>query len=165
MTGGTVAATSIYLRTVTVLDEVNWIFKKGLANMNHSRDAHGLTSWRDRHLIVVGSWHHKDSSRTCEIYDIKRNKWFDLPLLHDATSAPGLVIIKDRYLYKIGGQTDIDVIEVLDLHKISMSKGNRKRPFSEVMSCTSGSSLGSSVEYHGLPKLQKKHKSQPAAMA
>jgi hypothetical protein len=29
----------------------------GLADMNHARDAHEMISWKERYLIVVGSWH------------------------------------------------------------------------------------------------------------
>lgn len=103
MTGGTIAATTNYLKTLTVLDELSWTFKKGLSDMHYSRDAHGMISWLNRYLIVVGTWHNQENSKTAEIYDIKKNKWQRLPDLNDETSAPGLVIIKDRYLYKIGG--------------------------------------------------------------
>lgn len=70
MTGGAIAGTKTYLKTTTVLDEDTWRFVGGLANMNHARDAHGMISWKERYLIVVGSWHVETSTRTCEIYDI-----------------------------------------------------------------------------------------------
>lgn len=42
----------------------------GLADMHHARDAHGMICWKDRYIIVLGSWHVETSTRTCEIYDI-----------------------------------------------------------------------------------------------
>jgi len=65
---------------------------------------------------VVGSWHVETSTKTCEMYNILTNKWEDLPELNYATCAPGLIVIKDRYLYKLGGTTNIRKIEVLDLN-------------------------------------------------
>jgi hypothetical protein len=115
MTGGAIAGSKTYLKTITVLDENTWKFVGGLANMHHARDAHGMVSWRERYLIVVGSWHVEKSTRTCEIYDIKRNEWYELPDLNEGTCAPGLIIVGDRYLYKLGGTTDIGKVEMLDL--------------------------------------------------
>ena len=122
MTGGAVANQSLYLKTLTVLDETTWKFKSGLANMKHARDAHGMVTWRDRYIIVVGSWHVDKSTTTCELYDTKTNIWIELPQLNEGTCAPGLVIVKDRYLYKLGGTTDIQKIEMLDLEKIQIER-------------------------------------------
>jgi len=72
-------------------------------------------SWQRRYIIVVGSWHVDSSTKTCEIYDNLKNKWEKLPDLNYATCAPGLIIIKNRYLYKLGGTTNIRKIEYLDL--------------------------------------------------
>lgn len=87
-----------------------------MADMNYERDAHGITSWLNRYIIVVGSWHGTDSSRTCEFYDVVTNCWNMLPPLNDGTCAPGLIVVKDRYLYKLGGTSDISKVEVLDLN-------------------------------------------------
>jgi hypothetical protein len=57
MTGGAIAGTKTYLKTLTYLDESTWRFMGGLADMHHARDAHGMISWRNRFIIVVGSWH------------------------------------------------------------------------------------------------------------
>jgi hypothetical protein len=38
-----------------------------------------------------------------------------LPNLNDGTCAPGLLVMKDRYLYKLGGTSDIGKVEMLDL--------------------------------------------------
>ncbi len=49
------------------------------------------------------------------MYDIQLNQWKTLPELNYATCAPGLIIIKDRYLFKVGGTTNIRKVETLDL--------------------------------------------------
>lgn len=38
-----------------------------------------------------------------------------LPTLNDGTCAPGLIVIDGRYLYKLGGTSDIGRVEMLDL--------------------------------------------------
>ena len=86
--------------------------------MNNARDAHGMTSFRGKYLIVVGSWHIPESQKSCEIYDIKKNRWENLPDLSENTCAPGLIIVGDRYLYKLGGTSDISKVEMLDLEKV-----------------------------------------------
>jgi hypothetical protein len=73
MTGGAIAGSKTYLKTLTYIDELDWTFKGGLSNMKYARDAHGIISWKDKYIIVVGSWHVETSSRTCEIYDIRNN--------------------------------------------------------------------------------------------
>lgn len=47
--------------------------------------------------------------------DIVQNKWIELPELNYSTCAPGLIVVRDRYLYKLGGTTNIRKIEFLDL--------------------------------------------------
>lgn len=90
--------------------------------MNHSRDAHGLISFMDKYIIVVGSWHVEESQKTCEIYDLENDQWKELPQLNEGTCAPGLIVISNRYLYKLGGTTDIAKVEMLDLEKIDFCK-------------------------------------------
>jgi hypothetical protein len=114
MTGGAVANTKTYLKQTSVLDETTMTFNK-LADMHHQRDAHGITSWLNRYIIVVGSWHGNESTRTCEMYDVTTDRWKMLPDLNDGTCAPGLIVVKDRYLYKLGGTSDIGKVEMLDL--------------------------------------------------
>lgn len=81
--------------------------------MHYQRDAHGVTSWRERFMICVGSWH-GPGARTCEMFDTQTNTWQDLPLLNDGTCAPGLCVVSDK-LYKLGGTSDIGKVEMLDL--------------------------------------------------
>lgn len=116
ITGGSIANTKNYLKTTYKLNEKNWNLEL-LADMNHKRDAHGIIGWKNLKLIVVGSWHVDSSTKTCEMYDIQTNHWTKLPELNYPTCAPGLIIIKDRYLYKLGGTTNIRKIEVLDLEQ------------------------------------------------
>ena len=49
------------------------------------------------------------------MYDITLDEWKTMPELNYATCAPGLIVIGDRYLYKVGGTTNIRKIERLDL--------------------------------------------------
>ena len=104
--GGTVANTRTYLKQTMRLNEDTMEFER-MADMHYERDAHGITSWKNRYIIAIGSWHGADSTKTCEMYDVQNNKWSMLPGLNDETCAPGLVIIGNRYLYKIGGNNDI----------------------------------------------------------
>jgi hypothetical protein len=148
MTGGAIAGTKSYLKTTTVLDENTFKFKGGLADMNHARDAHGMIGWKNRFIIVIGSWHVDPSTRTCEIYDIKHNIWHMLPDLNEGTCAPGLIIVQDRYLYKLGGTTDIGKVEMLDLHKVDL-RANKTKPLverkdSSIFQCSEQSSEYSS---------------------
>ena len=85
--------------------------------MHDARDAHGFISYQDKYLIAVGSWH-SDSGAKAEIYDIKNNEWHRMPQMNEGTCAPGLIVIGEQYLYKLGGTTDIGKIEKLDLKKI-----------------------------------------------
>lgn len=114
MTGGSVANTKTYLKSTYVLDEKTWRFND-LAEMRHARDAHGVIGWRENFMIVVGSWHVESSTKTVECFDITLNQWKTLPELNYATCAPGLIVIGDRYLYKVGGTTNIRKVERLDL--------------------------------------------------
>ena len=116
--------------------------------MIHARDAHGITSWKNRYIIVVGSWHVESSRKTCEIYDTKKNTWTELPSLNDETCAPGLVIVKDRFLYKLGGATDVGKVEVLDLSSINFGENNDKSCLihSDSLSNTSDAKMSSSDE-------------------
>ena len=100
-----------------------------LADMHYRRDAHGITKWQNRFLIVVGSWHGTDSTKTGEKYDVVTDTWTLLPSLNDGTCAPGLIVMQDRYLYKLGGTSDIGKVEMLDLLKpkqwVSINTSNK----------------------------------------
>ena len=114
--GGTIANSHQYLKTTRMLNEETMNFEK-LADMHFERDAHGLIAWRNRYIIAVGSWHGDQSAKTCEMYDVQTNKWTLLPNLQESTCAPGLSIVGDRYLYKVGGNSDISIVSMLDLQK------------------------------------------------
>ena len=116
MTGGAIANTKTYLKRTCVLDESTWCFTQ-LQDMHYQRDAHGVTKYANRYIIAVGSWHGTESTKTCEIYDTTQDQWAMLPSLNESTCAPGLIVMKDRYLYKLGGTSDIGKIEMLDLQK------------------------------------------------
>lgn len=61
--------------------------------MHYAREGHGIIAWKNRYIIVVGSWHVDPSTRTCEMYDIKHNQWYLLPELNEGTCAPCLIIV------------------------------------------------------------------------
>lgn len=69
MTGGSIPNSKDYLKTTYVLNEKTWDFDP-LADMMYERDAHGMISWRDKYIIVIGSWHIEVNLKKCEIYDI-----------------------------------------------------------------------------------------------
>jgi hypothetical protein len=71
LTGGSIANTKTYVNFNYVLEEgkKDLTFKK-LDNMFHARDAHGVIGWKDAFMIVVGSWHVENSTKTVEKYDI-----------------------------------------------------------------------------------------------
>jgi hypothetical protein len=52
------------------------------------------------------------------MYDCLTNKWLTMPELNYSTCAPGMIIVKDRYLYKLGGTTNIRKLEFLDLTEV-----------------------------------------------
>lgn len=128
MTGGAIANSKVYLKQCSVLNEETCGFEP-LQDMNYSRDAHGITQWRNRYIIVVGSWHCNESMKTCEMYDIETDKWSMLPALNESTCAPGLIVVNERFLYKLGGTSDIGKVEMLDLEKpkywISINTANK----------------------------------------
>ena len=78
---------------------------------------------------MVGSWHGSESTKTCEYYDVVTDKWAMLPSLNDGTCAPGLIVMENRYLYKLGGTSDIGKVEMLDLNKpekwVSINTANK----------------------------------------
>lgn len=96
------------------LNEETMTFEK-LADTNYERDAHGLTTQKNRYIIAFGSWHKENSTKTCEMYDVQTNKWSILLSLEDKTCALGLVMIGGRYLYKIERKNDISQVNMLDL--------------------------------------------------
>ena len=54
--GGTIANTRTYLKQTSRLNEDTMCFER-MADMHYERDAHGVTSWKNRYIIAVGSWH------------------------------------------------------------------------------------------------------------
>lgn len=123
ITGGSIANTKTYLKSVYKIDEGTWKLAP-LADMAYARDAHGVISWRNQFIIVVGSWHVEQSTKTCEMYDALSNRWVTLPELNYSTCAPGMIIVKDRFLYKLGGTTNIRKLEFLDLVAASSPTGD-----------------------------------------
>ena len=74
ITGGSIASSKTYLKSMYRLNEMNWKLEP-LQDMKHKRDAHGVIAWKNKKIIVVGSWHVDSSTRTCEMFDIDSGKW------------------------------------------------------------------------------------------
>ena len=69
-------------------------------------------------FIVAGGYHkRKKFSNTCEQYSISTEIWEPLPSLNINRERPGIVLMKNRYLYIIGGNIEGTAIELLDLCK------------------------------------------------
>ena len=66
-----------------------------------------------------------------------------MPELNEGTCAPSLIIVEKRYLYKLGGTTDIGKVEMLDLSKINFNEKNIKkgRTFKNITGYESGLDL------------------------
>lgn len=79
----------------------------------------------DKQLYVVGgSIENQAASSKCEVYDLKQDKWSELPNLNMARFSMSLVIFNDTYLYAFGGNGGesmkiTDNIERLNLENIS----------------------------------------------
>jgi hypothetical protein len=56
LTGGSIANSKTYVKHTYALCEKTWFFERK-ADMSNPRDAHGMISWKDTYVIVVGSWH------------------------------------------------------------------------------------------------------------
>lgn len=72
ITGGSIANSKTYLKSTYRLDESSWQLQP-LNEMNYARDAHGIISYKNQYLIVVGSWHVETSTKTVEMYDITQD--------------------------------------------------------------------------------------------
>jgi hypothetical protein len=60
--------------------------------------------------------------------------------LNEETCALGLIIVEKRYLYKLGGTTDIGKVEMLNINKINFNEKNIKkgRTFKNITGYESG---------------------------
>ncbi|TNV78630.1 hypothetical protein FGO68_gene5513 [Halteria grandinella] len=116
ITGGFNPNIKNYLRSLYRIDESKWEMIP-LEDMTFERDAHGITSWKDRYIIVSGSWHVDNSAATSEMYDIPNNYWITLPENNLIFPTPSMIVIKDRYLYKFGGTESVIEFEMIDLEQ------------------------------------------------
>lgn len=67
----------------------------------------------------MGSKYPDDTSKKCEVYDISKNKWFEIGELNQARHYHTVTILESRYIYVIGGrdsltEAPLDSIERLD---------------------------------------------------
>ena len=70
-------------------------------------------------LYAVGSKYPDEVSKKCEVYEIAKNKWYEIADLGQPRHYHSICVLDDRYLYVIGGRDSmneqpLDQIERLD---------------------------------------------------
>lgn len=72
------------LREIRKLNKSGDVYTfSALASMKHPRHGHSACAVSDKHIVVTGSRIDK-AGPMCEIFDVKMNKWADLPQLRMA---------------------------------------------------------------------------------
>lgn len=96
------------------------------ASMRVARSGHQLAHLHRKfdhqtkdYIYAIGSKYPDDSSRKCEVYDVSKNKWFDVGDLIQSRHYHSVTVLDGRYLYVIGGrdsltESPLDSIERLD---------------------------------------------------
>ncbi|TNV78595.1 hypothetical protein FGO68_gene3714 [Halteria grandinella] len=103
------------------LNEKNWSLEQ-LKDMSFGRVGHGMISWRDRYIIVVGSQFNDESSRTCEMYDIFKGEWIMLPTMNNTSVSKRNLITNGRFLYKFTFSYQVGWLEIFDLQAFMEEK-------------------------------------------
>lgn len=88
-----------------------------------NREHFAMTSWKGESLILVGGSSDNKCLDTVEMYNFRLRSWTQVSAkLQQARRHCAAVIVEDRYLYVIGGNStaensfvDLDTVEVLDL--------------------------------------------------
>jgi len=96
------------------------------ASMKISRSGHQLAHLHKKfdhqtkdYIYAIGSKYPDDTSKKCEVYDVSKNKWFDVGDLNQSRHYHSVTVLDSRYLYVIGGrdsltENPLDSIERLD---------------------------------------------------
>jgi hypothetical protein len=94
-----------------------------LASMNEGRASHSMIKYQD-YLMAIGGV----NTKTCEIFDIKKNKWGNLPDLPNILANPALAIVNNcLYVFSGSGSlTTFDGIFKLSLNNLSRVIQNEK---------------------------------------
>lgn len=94
--------------------------------MNHPRSGHQLAHLHRKFefktkdfIYAIGSKYPDETSKTCEVYDISKNKWTQICDLEQSRHYHTVTVLDSRYLYVIGGrdslnETPLESIERLD---------------------------------------------------
>jgi gamma-glutamylcyclotransferase (GGCT)/AIG2-like uncharacterized protein YtfP len=94
--------------------------------MNHPRSGHQLAHLHRKFefktkdfIYAIGSKYPDETSKTCEVYDISKNKWTNISDLEQSRHYHTVTVLDSRYLYVIGGrdslnETPLESIERLD---------------------------------------------------
>lgn len=70
-------------------------------------------------VYAIGSKHPDDLAKSCEVYDVARNKWTEIGDLTQGRHFHTSTLVENRYIYVIGGrdsctENPLDSIERLD---------------------------------------------------
>jgi len=96
------------------------------APMKYGKCGHQLAHFHRRFdyktkdfIYAVGSKYPDDMARKTELYDIAKNKWYEVGELNQGRHFHSLCIVENRYLFAIAGrdsqtETPLDSIERLD---------------------------------------------------
>ena len=98
------------------------------ASMTYGKCGHQLAHFHRRYdfktkdyIYAVGSKYSDDTNRKTEVYDVAKNKWFEVGELKQGRHYHSMCIVESRYLFVIAGrdsQTDahLDTFEKLDCY-------------------------------------------------
>jgi hypothetical protein len=108
--GGTSTSTSISIFNVTVVAEVSEFIegakdRKKLTPMNIARRSHTIARISSQSFCVVGGYYYDNGNyiKDCELYDISKDTWTDMPSLTEVKYWVGLLLFERKTLYCFGG--------------------------------------------------------------
>jgi hypothetical protein len=88
-----------------------------LPNMNHGRASHSMIQCQD-YLITIGGI----NTKTCEIFDLKKNQWEELPDLPSTLVNPAVALV-NNFLYVFSGSGSLNSLD--RIYKLSMNNITR----------------------------------------
>jgi gamma-glutamylcyclotransferase (GGCT)/AIG2-like uncharacterized protein YtfP len=116
---------SVFSNECYIVNEQTYEVEKK-AFMNHPRSGHQLAHLHRKFefktkdfIYAIGSKYPDETSKTCEVYDISKNKWTNISDLEQSRHYHTVTVLDSRYLYVIGGrdslnETPLESIERLD---------------------------------------------------
>lgn len=109
VTGGSRGGTSISIFNVTVVADVSEFIEgtkemKKKTPMTITRRNHTIARISSQSFCVVGGWNNSDGCLTgCELYDITKDSWTNMPDLTEKKYWVGLLLFERKTLYCFGG--------------------------------------------------------------